>query len=46
MKKINKTAAISKMSKADYKAEVVRRMMADRAIPHTVIGRSPYETLF
>ena len=34
------------MAKADYKAEVLIRMMADRATPHTVTGRSPYEMLF
>ena len=34
------------MPKADYKAEVMRRMMADRATPHTVTGQSPDETLF
>ena len=28
MKQINKTATIAKVSKADYKAEVMRRMMA------------------
>ena len=46
MKQIKKSAAIAKASEADYKAEVMRRMMADRATPHTVTGRSPYETMF
>ena len=46
MKQKKKSAAFAKVSKADYKAEVMRRMMADRATPHTVTGRSPYETLF
>ena len=34
------------MPKAYYKTEVMRKMMADRATPHTVTGRSPYETPF
>ena len=46
MNQIKKTAAIAKVSQVDYKAEVMRRMMANRATPHTVTGRSPYETLF
>ena len=46
MKQIKKSAAIAKASEADYKAEVMRRMMADRATPHTVTGRSRNETLF
>ena len=46
MKQIKKAVAIAKMPKADYKAEVMRRMMADRATPHKVTGRSPDETLF
>ena len=46
MKEIKKSAAIAKVFKADYKAEVMRRLMADRATRHTVTGRSPYETLF
>ena len=33
---IKKSAAIAKVSKADYNAEVMRKMMADRATPHTV----------
>ena len=43
---MKKSAAIAKASEADYKAEVMRRMMADRATPHTVTGRSRNETLF
>ena len=46
MKQIKKAVAIAKVPKADYKAEVMRRMMADRATPHKVTGRSPDETLF
>ena len=46
MKQIKKSAAIANVSKADYKAEVMRRMMADTAIPHAVTGRSPYEMMF
>ena len=46
MKQIKKAAAIARVSKADYKAEYVRRMMADRGTPHTITGRSPYEVLF
>ena len=46
MKQIKRSAAIAKVSKADYKAEVMRRLMADRATPHTVTGRSPHEILF
>ena len=46
VKQLKKLAAIAKVSKTDYKAEVMRRMMADRATPHTVTWRSPYETLF
>ena len=38
MKQIKKSAAIAKGSNADYKAEVMRRLMADRATPHTVAG--------
>ena len=34
------------MCPKDYKAEVMRRMMTDRATPHTVTGPSPYEMLF
>ena len=36
---IKKSAAIAKVSKADYKAEVMRRMMADRATPHLHMKR-------
>ena len=43
MKQIKKAAAIAKVPKADYKAEVMRRIMADRATPHTVTGQSPDE---
>ena len=46
MKQIKKSAAIANVAKVDYKAEVMREMMADRATPHTVTGRSPYKTLF
>ena len=46
MKQIKKSAAITNVFKTDYKAEVMRRMMTDRATPHTVTGRSPYEMLF
>ena len=45
MKQIQKTAAFAKVSKADYKAEVMRRMIAERATPQIVTGRSPYQTL-
>ena len=38
MKQIKKSAAIAHMFKADYRAEVMRRMMADRATPHTGTG--------
>ena len=41
MMQIKKALAIAKVSKTDYKAEVMERMMTDIATPHTVTERSP-----
>ena len=46
MKHVKKAIEISKIEKTDYKEEIINRLLADRATPHSTTGKSPYKIMF